>query len=267
MQPSTPCPSTPNPPTQPLARHLATASSNTTATRTRGQWRCDVGGESRRALIFSLDASPINAFSSRSEPAWLVCAQSGCSRVSARAARVQHARFLAERETPRAVPNANAPLQSDAVFALIGLGNRAECQLETVLFRCSQHDFCSYMQFLFLPFSPLLLRFFFLSSFLSFLFFLFLPFFLCSRFQPRLYYRGRVSRSRRTGKRKGTRTNGRTRRAATPSWPRYTRSIGAFILRVLSTRSPSHVFPSTFRLCFFSPRGEKNMTRGAILGI
>ena len=77
------------------------------------------------------------------------------------------------RERRHAVPNANAPLQSDAVFALIGLGNRAGCQLETVLFRCSQHDFCSYMQFLFLPFSPLLLRFFFLSSFLSFFFFLF----------------------------------------------------------------------------------------------
>ena len=186
MQPSIPCPSTPNPPTQPLARHLATAFSNTTATRTRGQWLYDVGGERRRALIFSLGASPINAFSLRNEPRGLLACslRAVCVQPSFRRCRLRGTRFRAERR--HAVRNANAPLQWDAVFALIGLGNVQTSKLETALFRCVQHDSAVICIFCFtLPFIVSFL--FFIASFS-----LFFPSF---RFHCRLY-RDRFSCSR-----------------------------------------------------------------------
>ena len=77
------------------------------------------------------------------------------------------------------------------------------------------------MQFLLLPLFSSFITLFSLSLSLSLSFSFFLPFFVCFRFQPRLYYRGRVSRSRRREK-----VGERTKRAATPS-STHARSIGA----------------------------------------
>lgn len=115
MQPSSPCPSTPNPPTQPLARHLAAArhlsNPTTTTTRTRGQWAVwrqqkRKREKEQRVLIFSLGASAINAFSLRT--VWLACAELS-------------SRGFAQRDATRFVKP--RPVQSDAVFEIIGLQN------------------------------------------------------------------------------------------------------------------------------------------------
>lgn len=109
-----------------------------------------------------------------------------CVQPSFRRCRLRGTRFRAERR--HAVRNANAPLQWDAVFALIGLGNVQTSKLETALFRCVQHDSAVICIFCFtLPFN------------VSFLFSLasFSPFFL-SLFSISLptIYRDRFSCSR-----------------------------------------------------------------------
>lgn len=167
-----------------------------------------------------------------------------CVQPSFRRCRLRGTRFRAERR--HAVRNANAPLQWDAVFALIGLGNVQTSKLETALFRCVQHDSAVICIFCFtLPFNVSFL--FFLASFspLAFSLFDFIADYIVIDSPVR-------ETNMREEREKGIRTR-TNKRASVPSG----RSIGIHPPRSLNpfTFRYANIYPLVFRLCFPPMKG------------
>lgn len=167
-----------------------------------------------------------------------------CVQPSFRRCRLRGTRFRAERR--HAVRNANAPLQWDAVFALIGLGNVQTSKLETALFRCVQHDSAVICIFCFtLPFNVSFL-FFLASSFpLAFSLFDFIADYIVIDSPVR-------ETNMREEREKGIRTR-TNKRASVPSG----RSIGIHPPGSLNpfTFRYANIYPLVFRLCFPPMKG------------